>query len=396
MKIGNKYIVNIIDNDSNGNGIARIDNFVIFVSYALKDEELEIEITSINKRFANAKITKIIKKSKYRCNINCNSYDKCGGCAFLHTKKNIENELKLQGINKLFNINIDKILSNNEYNYRNKATFHIKNNLIGYYSEKTNDIVEFDNCLLLDDRINKIYNYFKTSNLNNLDEIIVRVTTKEIMIIIKGNIKEYDINDLTSKYEINSIYLNDKLIYGNAYIIEELNDIKYTIYPNAFFQVNYDNMKLLYDRVLEYAGIGNKLLDLYCGTGTIGIYLSKNFNKVIGIEINKEAILNANINKKLNNINNIEFKCGDASTFKIDDYDVIVVDPPRSGLNKKTIDLLKQTNSKKIIYISCNYKTLKRDIDLLNDYKLSKLEIINMFNKTKHCEVVTILERKNK
>ena len=216
------------------------------------------------------------------------------------------------------------------------------------------------------------------------------------MIIIKGNIKEYDINDLTSKYEINSIYLNDKLIYGNAYIIEELNDIKYTIYPNAFFQVNYDNMKLLYDRVLEYAGIGNKLLDLYCGTGTIGIYLSKNFNKVIGIEINKEAILNANINKKLNNINNIEFKCGDASTFKIDDYDVIVVDPPRSGLNKKTIDLLKQTNSKKIIYISCNYKTLKRDIDLLNDYKLSKLEIINMFNKTKHCEVVTILERKNK
>ncbi len=394
MKIGNKYIVNIIDNDSNGNGIARIDNFVIFVSYALKDEELEIEITNINKRFANAKITKIIKKSKYRCNVKCNSYDKCGGCTFLHTKSSIENELKLKNINKLFNTNIDKILSNNEYNYRNKATFHIKNNIIGYYSEKTNDIVEFDNCLLLDERINKIYNNFKNSNLNNINEIIVRVTNKEIMVIINGNVDNYDTNELVSKFKVNSVYLNDKLIYGNAYILEELNDIKYTIYPNAFFQVNYDNMKLLYDKVLEYAGNGNKLLDLYCGTGTIGIYLSKNFNKIFGIEINKEAILNANINKKLNNINNIEFKCGDASTFKIDDYDVIVVDPPRSGLNKKTINLLNQTKSKKIIYISCNYKTLKRDIDLLNDYKLSKLEIINMFNKTKHVESICVLERK--
>ena len=282
------------------------------------------------------------------------------------------------------------MLTNNEYNYRNKATFHIKDGKIGYYSEKTNDIIEFNNCLLLDNRINDIYNHLKMSDLNSITEVIIRVTTKDTMVIFKG--EKYDINGLINNFNITSIYLNDKLIYGKSYIIEEIDNIKYSIYPDSFFQVNKDNMKIMYDKAREYAGYGNNLLDLYCGTGTIGIYLKDNFKHIDGIEINKDSIKNANINKKINNIDNINFVCGDASIAKNNNYDVIIVDPPRSGLSKKVINFLNKSNAKKIVYISCNPKTLRRDIDLLNNYKMVKLEIINMFNKTKHIECITLLE----
>ena len=211
------------------------------------------------------------------------------------------------------------------------------------------------------------------------------------MIVFKG--EKYDINDIINHFNITSIYLNDKLIYGESYIIEKIDNIKYSIYPDSFFQVNKDNMKIMYDKAREYAGYGNNLLDLYCGTGTIGIYLKDNFKHIDGIEINKDSIKNANINKKLNNINNINFVCGDASIAKNNNYDVIIVDPPRSGLSKKVIDFLNKSNAKRIVYISCNPKTLKRDIDLLNNYKMIKLEIINMFNKTKHIECITLLEK---
>ncbi len=394
MNISDKYIVDIIDDDSNGNGIARLNNFVIFVSYALKCEKVEIEITSINKRFANAKIINIINKSDLRCNINCACYDKCGGCNFLHTTFDNEKQLKLNEINKLFNINVKEILTNNEYNYRNKATFHIKDNMIGYYSEKTNSVIELNNCLLLDKRINDIYNFFKSGSLNNIGEIIIRVTQTEIMVIINGNLSKYDYRELVNLYNINSLYLNERLLYGKSYITEEINNIKYSIYPNAFFQINYENMIILYDIVKQYAGCGNKLLDLYCGTGSIAIYLKDNFKEITGIEINKEAILNANINKNLNNIKNIHFICGDASILKKDNFDVIVVDPPRSGLSKKVVELLNEIKSNKIIYVSCNPKTLKRDMDLLNNYELKDLKCVNMFNKTKHVESVCLLERK--
>lgn len=394
MKINDIYEVTINDEDDIGNGITRIDNFVVFVPYALKDEKIKVKIIKLNKRFATGKIEEIIIKSDRRECVKCKSFNECGGCSFLHLSFLEEKKKKISFINKLFNTNIKEILTNNEYNYRNKATFHVKDGKIGYYSENTNDLVEFDNCLLLDDRINKIYNTLKNMNLSDITEVVVRTSKKNIMVIFKGEKENFSIEELINKINIDSIYLNDKLIYGNAYIIEELSNVKYSIYPNAFFQVNTENMKIMYDKVKEYAGSGDKLLDLYCGTGTIGIYLKDNFRKVTGIEVNKEAILNANINKNLNNLNDINFICGDASIAKNNNYDVIVVDPPRSGLSKKVIDFLNKSNAKTIVYVSCNPKTLKRDLDLLSEYKMKKLECINMFNKTKHCEVITALDRK--
>lgn len=394
MKINDTYEVIINDEDDIGNGITRIDNFVVFVPYALKDEKIGIRITKVNKRFATGKIEKIITKSDRRECVKCKSFNECGGCSFLHLSFFEEKKKKINFINKLFNTNIKEILTKNEYNYRNKATFHVKDGKVGYYSESTNDLVEFDNCLLLDDRINEVYSILKKINLSGISEVVVRTSKNSVMVIFKGEKEDFNYDELINNIKIDSIYLNNKLLYGSAYIIEELDNIKYSIYPNAFFQVNTENMKIMYDKVKEYAGRGDKLLDLYCGTGTIGIYLKDNFREVTGIEVNKEAILNANINRGLNNLTGINFICGDASIAKNNNYDVIVVDPPRSGLSKKVIDFLNKSNAKTIVYVSCNPKTLKRDLDLLDKYNMTKLECINMFNKTKHCEVITALERK--
>lgn len=393
MKINDTYEVIINDEDDIGNGITRIDNFVVFVPYALKDEKIGIRITKVNKRFAIGKIEKIITKSDRRECVKCKSFNECGGCSFLHLSFFEEKKKKINFINKLFNTNIKEILTNNEYNYRNKATFHVKEGKVGYYSESTNDLVEIDNCLLLDDRINEVYSILKNINLSGISEVVVRTSKNSVMVIFKGEKEDFNYDELINNIKIDSIYLNNKLLYGSAYIIEELDNIKYSIYPNAFFQVNTENMKIMYDKVKEYAGRGDKLLDLYCGTGTIGIYLKDNFREVTGIEVNKEAILNANINRGLNNLTGINFICGDASIAKNNNYDVIVVDPPRSGLSKKVIDFLNKSNAKTIVYVSCNPKTLKRDLDLLAKYSMTKLECINMFNKTKHCEVITSLER---
>ena len=394
MKINDIYEVIINDEDDIGNGITRIDNFVVFVPYALKDEKIKTKITKVNKRFATAKIEEIINKSDRRQCVKCKSFNECGGCSFLHLSFNEEKKKKIDFINKLFNTNVKEILTNNEYNYRNKATFHVKNGVIGYYSENTNNLVEFDNCLLLDERINEVYNTLKNIDLSNISEVIVRTSKSSVMVIFRGDKKDFDYDGFVNKVKIDSLYLNDKLLYGNAYIIEELGNIKYSIYPNAFFQVNTDNMKIMYEKVKEYAGNGNKLLDLYCGTGTIGIYLKENFKEVTGIEVNREAILNANINKSLNNLSNINFICGDASIAKNNNYNVIVVDPPRSGLSNKVISFLNKRDVKTIVYVSCNPKTLKRDLNLLNKYNVLKLECINMFNKTKHVECICKLEKK--
>ena len=152
----------------------------------------------------------------------------------------------------------------------------------------------------------------------------------------------------------------------------------------------------IYNKALEYAGTSNNLIDLYCGIGTIGLWLKNNFNNILGIEINESSIKNANINKELNKTNNISFKLGDASIINkyINNIDVIIVDPPRAGLSKSVINILNKSNSKKIVYISCNPKTLKRDIDKLDKYNLKDISACSMFPRTKHIECVCLLERK--
>ena len=215
------------------------------------------------------------------------------------------------------------------------------------------------------------------------------------MVILYGDINgSIVINELKDK--VSSIVLNDKVIYGNEYTTIKVGKYKYNIYPRSFFQVNTYMISKLYDKVLEYAGTSKTLTDLYCGAGTIGIYLAKNFDTVKGIEINKAAIDSANLNKKINNINNISFECKSANEISNISSDVVVVDPPRSGLDKKTVNTLLNNSSKKIVYVSCDPITLARDLNILKEkYELKDITLFDMFPNTRHIETVCNLDRKN-
>ena len=176
-----------------------------------------------------------------------------------------------------------------------------------------------------------------------------------------------------------------------------IGDYKFKISPDSFFQVNTVQAKKLYDKVLEYLEPNNdSVLDLYCGTGTIGIYVSKYCKKVYGIEINKYAVEDAFINKKINNVDNIDFKCLDTSDINIKEkYDKIIVDPPRSGLDKKTINFLLNSESKRIVYVSCDPVTLSRDLELLSEkYNVIEITPVDMFSRTYHVENICLIERK--
>ena len=391
MKINDIYEVIIDSVDINGNGVTRINNIVTFIPNALENEKLKIKITEIEKHFAYAEILEIIKSSNLRNEVKCPYYNKCGGCNFLHTSYENEINVKINNLEKLFNRKINYISNEDINNYRNKVTLHVLEGKIGYFNNKTHDLCEIDNCLLLNPKINLKIHDLNNYDLNGIEEIMIRCINNKIMINIKGK----NINKNIKSIECDSLYINDEFISGEKYLIDEINNLKFSIYPNSFYQVNKEVMTNIYNKAKEYAGLGNNLIDLYCGTGTIGLWLKDNFKNITGIEINNSSIKNANINKELNNAKNINFKLGDASIINkyINNIDTILVDPPRAGLSKSVINTLNNSKSNKIVYISCNPKTLKRDIDKLDNYNIIEISACNMFSRTKHIECVCLLER---
>ena len=327
---------------------------------------------------------------------NCPYYDKCGGCDLLHLSyieqlKYKENKVK-EIIKKFSGLEcINNIVSSKQFNYRNKITLQVKNS-IGYFQKKSNDIINIDNCLLVDNKINEIINKLKKIDVSDVKKIVVRVTNLESMVVFYGKI------NLKIDLDVDTIIINDKVFKGNGYIREEINDFKFIISPTSFFQVNNIGMINIYNKVLEYVDGGN-VLDLYCGTGTIGIYVSKKANKVLGIELNKEAIKDALINKKLNNINNIDFISGDVGTILSENKfkaDIVIVDPPRAGLDNKSIDNIIKIRPRKIIYVSCDPVTLARDLNILKEkYDIIEITPFDMFGNTYHVECVCLLKIKD-
>ena len=184
-------------------------------------------------------------------------------------------------------------------------------------------------------------------------------------------------------------------MYGDKTITEELENFKYIISPKSFFQVNKNICLKLYKKIRDYVGENSNILDLYCGCGSIGIFVSKN-NNVLGVEINKSAINDANKNKKLNNLENVHFICGDSSIKNNFKSNIVIVDPPRSGLNDKTIKKIKNLSPKKLIYVSCDPMTLVRDLNKLDQFNIIEITPFDMFPHTKHVECLCYLELKTK
>ena len=394
MKENDILEVIIVDDNYMGNGIAKVNDITIFVPRTIKGEKVQVKITKIKKNIAESLVTKMIKSSPLRQEVKCPYYDKCGGCNLLHISYDREKNLKEEYIKKLFPKLNKSINSYNRYNYRNKVTLHVKNNKLGLYEENTNNITEIENCLLLENEINSIIEMIKDIDLSEITEITIKKGIEEALISIKGQIQNNDLLEIIKNRTITSIYQNNKLIYGNKYIKDKLGNIVYNNNDNSFFQINRKCTEKLYNDIKQNINDCNKLLDLYCGTGSIGLYLNEKAKHITGIEISKDSCKCAKENIKENDIKNYTIINSDASSIK-EDYDTIIVDPPRSGLSKKVINILNKMKAKKIIYISCNPSTLKRDVELLKDYEIKDISIYNMFPATKHIESLMVLERRN-
>lgn len=389
--------------DNFGRGISHINNKIVFISNALEDEVVDATTTYSNKKFDEAKVNEIIEVSKMRIKPICPYFDICGGCNLLHMNYDEQLKFKYNKVKDIIfkylkeNIKVNDVIYSNQFNYRNKASFEVKEKLC-YKMRKSTNLVDINYCYLLDNNINDIVHVLNKLNLKNINNITIRTGEEDIMVIISGNPAHEIIDALKEKAR--SIYVNDKLVYGKSNILSKIGNYEFFVLDKSFFQVNKYNIKNLYDKVLEYAELtGNEnILDLYCGTGTIGIYLSKYAKSVIGIEVNEQAIFDANVNKNKNNIENISFICDTTSNINNivnNDFDVIIVDPPRSGLDKNTINFLINSKAKRIVYVSCDIMTLVRDLNILKqDYDIREITPVDMFPNTYHVECVCVLNLK--
>lgn len=451
MKKNEEYTVEIIDNGYEGEGIAKIDNFTIFIPGAIKGEKVKILIVKVTTSYAFGKILEIIESSKDRVgDVDCSTYKRCGGCNLRHMSYQKTLELKKDIVQNLVNKNLkidlqvkDTIGMENPFNYRNKAQYPVGLNkegkpIIGVFANRTHEVIETNGCMIQNKQSEKIAKYIcEFADKNNISvyneetrkgllrHIVIKVgiKTNEIMCILVLNGKEINneqklIKELVSNFpniktivkNINTKNTNVILgkenitIYGNGYIYDKLGDYTFKISPLSFYQINPVQTEKLYNLALEKAELtGNEtLLDLYCGIGTIGIFMANKAKAVYGIEIVEDAIKDAKENCKINNISNAKYYAGDTEKLLADLIekekiipDVIVVDPPRKGLDKTTIENIKKIKPKKAIYISCNPATLVRDLSyLIENYEVQEIQPVDMFPFSHHIENISILIRK--
>jgi 23S rRNA (uracil1939-C5)-methyltransferase len=448
-----EYIVNIESLGYEGEGVAKIDGYPIFIPGALKSERVRIEIVKAKKKYAHGRILEIIEKSNERIEPKCVNYEKCGGCTLMHLNYEGQLDFKFHRvkdcIKKIGGLN-DSIVKypfgmNAEYRYRNKVIYSVglveEKIAIGLYSEKTHEIIDMDSCLLQDEEADKIIRiirswmaqYFimpaKKDGTFYEDGLIRNIMirkgfkTNQVMVVLVTTDKEIpykeelistlqnEISNLVSIIQnINSkdtnLVLGDKCVtlWGQDHICDYIGEYKFNISPLSFFQVNPMQTEVLYKKAFEYADLsGNEIVfDAYCGTGTITLFLSQKAKKVYGVEIVEQAIENAKVNAEQNKITNSQFFVGKSEEIiprLIRDGirpNVIVVDPPRKGCDVKLLDAIGQAKPKRVIYVSCDPSTLARDLKYLEEvgYETVEVQPVDMFPMTKHVENVTLLINK--
>lgn len=390
--------VKIIDMDHKGNGIAKVDNKIIFVPKCIFDEDVDIEIVKRHKKYDEGKIREILIPSDDRIESLCPYYNICGGCNISNLNYSMQLDYKKNKVINIFkkyldmDINPEIIGSDNRYEYRNKITFKCNDGKLGLVGID-NTIINVDKCYLVSDMVNNLYQMIIKKDLSQVTSIIIKECNNGLILGIDGDLNIDNIKDLCL-----SIYINGNCVYkkDDGYI--NIGNIKYIVSLDSFFQVNTSNVVRLYDVVLKYGNFKetDKVIDLYCGVGSISLYVSKYVDSVLGIEIIEDAINDAKKNALINNINNVDFICGDVSKL-IDDNvngNIVIVDPPRIGLDNHTIVVLNKIDIDKLIYVSCDPMTLVRDLKNLSNYEVKDITLVDMFPQTHHVETVCVLERK--
>ena len=446
-----------------GLGIAHLDGMVIFVKDGLPGQKVKAKIYNKKKKYLEAYVIEKISPSKNEQEPKCTHFGLCGGCTFQNYNYSSQLIEKHNQVEELFNKmlkskypKINLIIGcKDEFYYRNKMEFSYssnrwvvdkndievdRRNAFGLHVKKRFDkIVDIDNCYIQGKKSNQIFRFIKKYlNENNvspfnmrnktgyLRNVIIRegqVTNQALVNFITTNENNKSLSKLTNllvenfteiKGVVNTIVernsgssISDKeiMLYGEEYIEEKIGKYTYKISSNSFFQTNSKQSRVLYEQILKLSNLkGDEIIyDLYCGTGSIGIYLSNNVKKVYGIEITMSAVMDAIENAKNNDVKNINFFHGDLIDFfrknqevsLIESPDVIILDPPRAGMHKDTLEDIIKLNANKIIYISCNPSTQVRDIDILTNYKykIKEIQPVDMFPHTPHIENIVSLVR---
>jgi 23S rRNA (uracil1939-C5)-methyltransferase len=390
--------------DHFGRGIGYLDGKITFVYNALPNEEVIIEIIEENKNYNVAKVLEYLKKSPKRVLAFCPFYNSCGGCNLEHLSYLDTLEFKCEKVENILthaNLDIPKInviANEKSLNYRNKLSLKIVNGRLGFYETNSHELEEITECLLAATPINNLLKQVKKLKIKNgLITIRANYNDEVLMIIDTEDKINFKIDDFEN-VKIVGVILNEKVIYGNSFFYERIHNHLFKVSYDAFFQVNPYITNKLFEILEENLEDSNKVLDLYSGVGTLGIIASKKAKEVCSIEIIKNAVLDNMENIKLNHTNNISVHLGDAKKVleKINTkFDTIIIDPPRKGLDKKSLNIILNNKATKIIYISCNPITLARDLqELTKEYEISKLYVLDMFSFTYHCETFCILERK--
>ena len=440
IKKNEEYIVDIIDYGSNGEGIAKINGYTIFVIGGVKGEKCKIHILKVLSSHAFAKVIEIIQKSANRVEPDCKTFPKCGGCDLRHITYAETLKIKQEKVQNLANKMLSESVKINEtigmenpIYYRNKAIFPInKDGKVGIYAKRSHDIIPICECKIqtkLSQEIAKFvvdnweYTiYDEKTQKGLLRNIMIKegFNTHEVMcaIVINSNKSvEYNVEKLINKFpQIKTVVLNlnnkntnvvlgkeNIILYGDGYISDKLGQYTFKISPNSFYQVNPIQTEKLYNLAIKSANLNKEdiLCDLYCGIGTIGIFASKYVKKVYGIEIVEDAIKDAKENAKLNNISNIDFIEGDVETAfdKLLKQNIIptavIVDPPRKGLDNKTVENLKKLKLQRLVYVSCNPATLMRDLAKLEEvYSIKEITPVDNFCYSSHVESIASLQLK--
>ena len=445
-----EYILDIMSIGYEGEGIAKIEGYPIFIEGAILGEKVKVLIVKVKKNYAYGKLIEVIESSSERIEPKCSIYKRCGGCTVQHMSYKKQLDYKFERvkdcITKIGGLSEELVKypigMGNPERYRNKVQLPVgivKGELnIGFYASRSHNIIDLDTCLIQDkvaDRVTNLarqwmlkYNIQPASvdgifNKKGLiRHIMIRkgFTTNEVMVVLVSTkdkvpyINEL-INEIVEKIDgIKSIVLNVNkentnvilgqeciTLWGEDIITDYIDHFKFNISPLSFFQVNPVQTEKLYSKALEYAGLTGEeiVFDAYCGTGTITLFLSQKAKKVYGVEIIEPAIINARENARINNIENVEFFVGKSEEVipelieKGIVPEVIVVDPPRKGCDVKLLEAIGKAQPKKVVYVSCDPSTLARDLKILEEqgYKTEEVQPVDMFPMTSHIENVTLL-----
>jgi len=389
------HTVKITGYSSGGEGIARLsDGRVVFVHRAAKDDLLEIAITKEQQRSAHAEIINILSPSKQRIVPDCRFYLKCGGCDFRHITYEEELESKLKRVNDALSriggisAQVSEILHTGQIDgYRNKAVFHFDGDAIGFYHAKSHRVVPISYCKLLPDDINSALKSLTAAMATASDMTnIADLSGIDCIAEMTGSASKASKDEVTIRSGRNGLKLP---------LEEELDGLVFRI--SGFFQVNTEAALLLYNKVREYASLkkSESLLDLYCGVGTLTIFVGRDAGYALGVEKNSAAVKTARENAAQNGMSHVEFIASDAGspTMGFKNPDCIIVDPPRKGLSGSVIDMLLELSPSRIVYVSCDPATLARDIHALKGFCVKDICAVDMFPRTANVECCCVLTK---